>query len=145
MIGTVLGKDTQVGGQRQYGNTYNVGDIEGSTGVVIGEKNQVAVTQGVSAEEIAKAFSILLQAVQSKPDGPEKTMAQTAVKGLEEEAGKGEQADESRVEKWFSFLAQMAPDVRDVAIDTFTNPIKGISTVFKKIAERAKAEKGTDG
>jgi hypothetical protein len=30
-----------------------------------------------------------------------------------------------------------------VAVDTFTNPIKGVSTVFKKVAERAKAEKRT--
>jgi hypothetical protein len=29
-----------------------------------------------------------------------------------------------------------------VAVDTFTNPVKGISTVFKKVAERAKEEKG---
>jgi hypothetical protein len=28
-----------------------------------------------------------------------------------------------------------------VAVDTFTNPIKGVSTVFRKVAERAKAEK----
>jgi hypothetical protein len=80
--------------------------------------------------------------VQAKPDGPEKTMAQTAVQGLQGEAAKGEQADESKVQKWFTFLAGMAPDIRNVAVDTFTNPIKGLSTVFKKVAERAKAEKG---
>ena len=35
-------------------------------------------------------------------------------------------------------LALMAPDIWDVAVATFTNPILGISTVVKKIAEKAK-------
>jgi hypothetical protein len=136
VVGTSIGDEQQIGGQR-----ITMGDVTGSN-IVVGNNNRISVSHGASAEEIAKAFSTLLQAVQAKPDGPEKTMAQTAVQGLQGEAAKGEQADESKVQKWFTFLAGMAPDIRNVAVDTFTNPIKGLSTVFKKVAERAKAEKG---
>ena len=136
VVGTSIGDGQQIGGQR-----ITMGDVRGSN-IVVGNNNRISVTHGASAEEIAKAFSTLLQAVQAKPDGPEKTMAQTAVEGLQEEAAKGGQVDESKVQQWFTFLMEMAPDIRDVAIDTFTNPIKGLSTVFQKVAERAKAEKG---
>jgi phage tail sheath gpL-like len=142
VFGATIGDAPQIGGQRQYGDTINVADITNGSHIAIGKNNQITVTQGVSPEEIAKAFSTLLQAVQAKPESPEKAMAQTAVQGLEAEAQKGEKAEESNVQKWISFLGEMAPDIWEVAVDTFTNPIKGVSTVFKKVAERAKAEKG---
>ncbi len=69
---------------------------------------------------------------------PKKTMAAVAVRGLEEEANKGEHVDESKVEEWFTTLMAMLPDIGEVAINTFINPISGLSTVFQKIANKAK-------
>jgi hypothetical protein len=143
VVGATIGDAPQIGGQRQYGDRVTVGKISGSSGVALGKNVNVKITQGASAEEIARAFSTLLQAVQAKSESPEKAMAQTAVQGLEAEAAKGEDADEGKVQKWVDFLGEMAPDIWEVAVDTFTNPIKGVSTVFKKVAERAKAEKRT--
>jgi hypothetical protein len=142
VVGASIGEGQQIGGSRQYGDSIHVGDIKDSSNVAIGKGNRISVTHGISAEAIAKAFAPLLQAVQAKAESPEKTMAQTAVQGLESEAVKGEAADEGKVQKWVDFLGDMAPDIWEVAVDTFTNPVKGISTVFKKVAERAKAEKG---
>ena len=142
VVGTSIGDGHQIGGRRQYGDTITVGDISGSTGIGIGKDVNVKVTQGLSAEEIAKAFAPLLQAMQAKAESPEKAMAQTAVQGLEAEASKGEEAQEGNVQKWIDILGNMAPDIWEVAVDTFTNPVKGLSTVFKKVAEKAKAEKG---
>ncbi len=123
--------------------SIKVGNISNSTGVAIGNNIQqnIRITQGASAEEIAKAFSTLMEAVQAKPAGPIKTVSETAVKGLEAEAAKGNEADESNVQQWFTTLAQMAPDILEVAVNTFINPISGLSTVFKKVADRAKATK----
>ena len=119
-----------------------VGDISNATGVAIGHGAQATVTQGgASAEEIAKAFAAITQKVNALPDGPSKTMAQTAVQGLEAEAKKGDKADEKAVGDWFNFLAQTASDAFDVAVTTFANPIAGVGMVFKKIAEKAKEEK----
>lgn len=130
-------------GKPQLGNdrpSIQVGNISNSTGVGIGSNIQqdIHITQGSSADEIARAFSTLMEAVQAKPAGPIKTVAETAVKGLEAEAAKGEQADESNVQQWFTTLAQMAPDILEVAVNTFINPISGLSTIFQKIAKRAK-------
>ena len=77
------------------------------------------------------------------PDGPDKSVAENTIKTLEAEARKGEQASESKVQKWMYFLAETAPDAWEVAVDMFTNPIKGVGTVFKKIADKAKAEPGS--
>lgn len=145
VVGTVLGEQAQVGGQRHYGDIIqgskiSTGNITNSTGVGIGPSVEVNVTQGASAEEIGKAFAVLLKVMETMPEGPGKTIAQTAVQGLQAEAQKGEQAEEGNVQQWLSFLAQTAPDIWEVAIDTFFNPVKGLSTVFKKIAERARQE-----
>ncbi len=142
VVGTSIGDGQQIGGRRQYGDNITVGDISGSTGIAVGKNVKVDVTNGISAEELTKAFAPLLQAVQAKAESPEKVMAQTAVQGLEAEASKGEEAQEGNIQKWIDILGNMAPDIWEVAVDTFTNPVKGLSTVFKKVAEKAKAEKG---
>lgn len=119
----------------------NVGDITGSTGVAVGHGAQATVTQvGATGDEIAKAFAAITARVNALPPGPAKEDAADAVKKLEGEARKGDQADESRVHRWFTFLAQTAPDAWEVAVDTFINPVKGVSTLFQKIAAKAKAE-----
>lgn len=73
-------------------------------------------------------------------EGVEKTIAQTTVQGLKEEAEKGEKADETRVQKIFKSLLNVAPDAWDVVVTAFVNPVAGVGLAFKKIAERAKAE-----
>lgn len=137
----------KTGSQRSGGetnsNNIQVGNISNTKGVAIGHGAHATVTEnsGTTPDKIAETFALLLQRVDEMRNGPAKTMAQTAVQGLEAEAGKGEQAEEKNVDTWFSSLAQMAPDIWDVAVDTFINPIKGLSTVFQKIAKRAKQKK----
>jgi hypothetical protein len=125
------------------GNRYQTGDISDSTGVVLGDHAQVDIEQhqGASAEDILKIFSMLQQRVDKMPAGEEKTEAKDALNKLQAEAKKGEAADEGRVKKYLNFLAKTAPDIWQVAVDTFINPVKGLSTVFRKVAERAKAER----
>lgn len=130
------------------GNIQNKQDISitGSSGVSIGDiTNIVNANQsaGVLDDEIVKAFAILMQKVNSLPEGQDKTDAQNAIKALETEAYKGTETQEKAVRKWLSFLLETAPDIWQVAIDTFIHPIKGLSTVFQKVAERAKAEHQT--
>jgi hypothetical protein len=87
---------------------------------------------------LTQAFERLAQKVNALPEGPAKAMATTAVQGLKTEAEKGEAAEEKNVQQWFGFLAQMAPDILEVAAATFVNPIAGLGVAFKKIAEKAK-------
>jgi hypothetical protein len=132
-----------VGRDKKIDNSTKVGDINNSTGVAIGHDMQVNTIQSthVDLDHIATAFALILQKVNEMPNGPGKIMAQTAVQELKEEATKGAQVEEKNVSEWFKSLAQIAPDIWEVAIDTFINPIKGLSTVFQKIAKRAKEER----
>jgi hypothetical protein len=120
-----------------------VGDISNVSG---GEINiagrDIRISKGIqNTGEIAEAFAKIAESIQKMQDGPKKSMAMTALDGLKEEASKGENANGGKVKEWISFLAQTAPDAFEVAIDTFIHPIKGLSTVFKKVAERARSER----
>ena len=116
MVGTVVGKNAQVGGQRQYGDRYAIEDITNSSNIAVGKNNRITFSQGASAEEIADAFSKILESLQKMPEGQKKESAVEAVQGLVDEAQKGEEADESKVQKWISFLGEMAPDIWEVAV-----------------------------
>lgn len=121
--------------------SINIGDISGGTGIAIGNGAQSNILQVNSQgnDEISHLFHLLIEKAAILPDGPEKAIAYKAIKELESEARKGDQADENTIQKWMMFLSETAPDVWEVAVDTLIHPVKGIGTVFKKIAKRAKA------
>ena len=123
--------------------SITIGDISGGTGFAIGRGAQAVVTQhsGEAIDQVSTIFKTLEQIVSTITNEADKKVAESAIETLEVEARKGDQADESTVKKWMGFLAETAPDAWDVAIDFFINPIKGVGTVFKKIAERAKLER----
>jgi len=118
-----------------------VGDISGGTGIAIGPGAQATVTKNTGDDPITIAFKAIEQANDAMPDGPHKDAANATIKNLESEARKGDKADETKVNKWINFLAEIAPDVWEVAIDTLSNPIKGIGTAFIKVAGKAKQAK----
>jgi hypothetical protein len=137
-----------VQGDQVGGDKINVGNISGSQGIAIGRGASATVTtyqQGSGAEasdadSIAAAFARLYQAVnESAATAAQKAVAQQAVEKLEQAAQEGETADEAEVRQWFDVLIAMLPDIGEVAIDAFLNPIKGVSTVFRKIAAKARA------
>ncbi len=123
----------------------SVGDISGSQGIAIGRGARATVTSyqsGADTEAIAAAFAKLHQAVsESQASAAQKAVAQQALEKLDHEAQKGESADEAEVQQWFQVLATMLPDIAEGAIDKFLNPIKGVSTVFRKIATKAREQR----
>ena len=120
-----------------------VGDVSGGTGIAIGPGAQATVTKNINSRDdpITIAFKAIAQANDAMPDGPHKDAAKATIKNLESEARKGDKADESKVNKWINFLAEIAPDVWEVAINTLLNPINGIGTAFIKVAGRARQAK----
>ena len=120
-----------------------VGNITGSKGIAVGNHASVHMTEGVSGEALAKIFETINQKASALPEGPTKIMAQQAVAGLEEEAKKGDKAQEGKLNEWFNFLAQTAPDVWDVAVTTLANPVAGIAKVIQLVAKKAKEEHDT--
>jgi len=122
--------------------SITVGDISGGIGIAIGNgaHSSVVKMEGAETDEIEQLFRLLNDKTAKLPDGPEKSIAGTALKELESEAKKGDMADKSSVQKWMTFLSEAAPDVWEVAVDTFIHPLKGLGTVFRKVAERSKGE-----
>lgn len=112
--------------------------------LAVGDHAQAIVNQTNTSElpnELKKVFENLTQKALELPDGPEKNIATSAVTALENEAKLGDSAKEASVAKWLNFLAETAPDIWDVAIATFANPVAGLGVAFKKVADRIKAEK----
>jgi hypothetical protein len=144
--GSINTGDRHVQGDLVGGDKITVGDISGSSGVAIGRGATTTVTnyqRGEDVEALAAAFARLHQAVsESAATAAHKAVAQQALEKLDQEARKGEAADEAEVQQWFQVLATMLPDMAEVAVDTFLSPIKGVSTVFRKIAARAREQRG---
>ncbi len=131
--------DVVTGGKRVIntgGGAYIEGGVSTGGGDFVG-RNKITQT-GADAEGIAKAFGELYQALEQKPDTMQKNMTKQALETLEEEAQKGNQADEEKVKQGLEVVMSMLPDIGEVAINTFINPVYGLSTAFKKIAQKAK-------
>lgn len=119
--------------------TYVEGQVDTGGGAFVGHDQTIAYG-GSDPEAIAGAFSKLYQALEQQPETMQKNMAKQALNALEEEAKKGERADENKVKQGLEIILAMLPDIGEVAINTFINPIHGLSTVFQKIAQKAKAQ-----
>jgi hypothetical protein len=127
-------------GQHNQATNISVGNISNSSGIAIGSNAQAQVNQFNLNNNIEDAFALIDKETARIKDEGKKNDAYKALSELKIEAKKGEQADEKRVQGWLAFLANIAPDVWEVAIETFINPVKGIGMVFKKVSEKAKAE-----
>lgn len=138
--------DHNVQGDWVRGDKITVGDITDSSGIAIGRGAQSAVTsyqRGGNVDSIAAAFARLYQALaESQAAAAQKAVAQQAIEKLDQEAQKGEAANEAEVQQWFEILLKMLPDIGEVAIETFLNPIRGLSTAFRKIAAKAREHRG---
>jgi hypothetical protein len=123
-------------------NNHQQISISESSNVTIGNiKNTINADSTENKNEIAISFSKIYKKIDLLPENADKADALTAIKALEAEANKGLDAQEKNVKKWLLFLLETAPDIGQVAIETFLNPIKGVSTVFQKIADKIKSEK----
>lgn len=127
-----------VGGSKRVINTGGGAYIEGTVNTGGGDFiGRDKITRGATPEAITAAFAGLYQALEAKPDSLQKKLAQQAVESLEQEARKGPQAEEKKVQEGFEVILAMLPDIAKVAVQTFLNPIQGISVAFQKIAQKA--------
>jgi hypothetical protein len=62
-----------------------------------------------------------------------KKVVEQTVKEIEKEAGKGETAKVSFIQKRLENIEKMAPDIADVVIATLQNPLAGISVALRKV------------
>jgi hypothetical protein len=141
------GRDmTQVSGDYVRGDKIsgdiNVKGVSGS-GIAIGHKGQSQVQQGGDADAFARAFAQVYQAITARPPDPDvdKDEIKDTVQAIQEEAQKGDQANERKLTRWLRTLAGMAEDIFDVTVAALTSPQAAFATVARKVAAKAKQER----
>jgi hypothetical protein len=126
------------------GGAYVGGSVTVREGDFIGrDKVTTTITQGADPEAIARAFKQFYDAVEARPKTPvpEKEDLKAELKEVEQEVAKGEKADEGFLVRRLRNIGRMAPDILEVVLATFANPVAGLGVVAKKIAEKIKGEK----
>jgi len=91
-------------------------------------------------------FEHILKQIDQRPDTPPEDAddLKNNVQEFKAEADKGEQADESFLERRLRNIKRIAPDVSEVLLATVLNPAAGFALIVKKVAERAaKSPSGT--
>jgi uncharacterized protein associated with vWA-MoxR-VMAP ternary system len=124
------------------GDEYIIsGNVSGGI-ITQGRNAKVVVRQnsGADINEIESLFKQLYQHIETRPQDPnvdKEEIAQTLQK-LEEETAKGEQANQTKMDRWMANLNKMAPDIVDVILASLGGPVTGITAVLKKVAEHAR-------
>lgn len=131
----------------QISGDHNTIDGNVSGGIIVQGRNaNVSVQQSTSdeTEEISKLFEKIYLAIQARSDDPNvaKEEIHETVQRIENESGKGNQANQSKLERWMENLNRMAPDIVDIILASLGGPVSGITAVLKKIAERAHEQAG---
>ncbi|MCS6937724.1 MAG: caspase family protein, partial [Roseiflexus sp.] len=132
----------QTGGDYVGGDKISVGDVSG-TGIAIGRGAQAHVQQsGGDHDAFVRAFAQIYAAITARPDDPhvDKEEIVETVKKIEQEAAKGEQANEHKLTRWLRNLASMAEDIFEVTVAALTGPQAAFATVARKVAEKAKGK-----
>jgi hypothetical protein len=113
-------------------------------GNIIGDHGRTTTIkqQGADATAIVQAFADLYTAVARQPSlsDQDKVDIQAELQEVEEELEKGEAAREGFIQRRLRSIRNMAPDIYDVIITTFANPVAGLGMVARKVAEKMKAE-----
>lgn len=141
--GDVVGGDKIVHGDEIHaGGNVNIANI--GAGAQVGQfaqGNNIQQTQGASAQDLAALFDAIYKQIDALPQArdADKTDIHDAVKKIETEAAKGAQGSPNTVERWFKFLKELAPDILEITAATLLNPLAGVSTAIKKIADKARA------
>jgi hypothetical protein len=145
------GGGAYVGGNVEVKNGDFVGRDKHTTttritgdGNVVGNDSSATVIkqQGADATAIAQAFADLYTAVaQQRGLSPAaKADVQAELQEVETEIRKGQGADEGFIRRRLRSIRSMAPDIYDVIITTFANPVAGLGMVARKVAEKMRAE-----
>jgi hypothetical protein len=106
-------------------------------------KAKVQVTQKSSRDaDVERLFKLLEEKLKSRPEDPNvgKEEISNQLEQIKAESAKGEQVNQTKLERWIRNLAGMAPDIVDVMTASLGGPISGFTAVIQKIAARVKAE-----
>ena len=123
---------------------YIGGSVTVQGGDFVGRDQVKTITtyQGADPAAIARAFAeFYAQVSEHEALSPEdRADVRAELQEVEEELQKGEAADEGFIRRRLRNVQRMAPDILEVVLTTFANPVLGLGMVAKKIAAKMKAE-----
>lgn len=123
------------------GDQQTIGNISGGAIVVQGRNAKVTVYQGIQGTELAPLFDKVYKTIEELPkanSAEKQEIAENAKRIETEMAEKGEQANQTSLQRWMGNIQKMAPDIVDVILASLGGPLSAVTAVLKKIAERAK-------
>jgi len=104
-----------------------------------GDDNSVT---GWSANDVENFFAKVTQKIDAKPDlaTPDKEDLKAEVQDLQTEVAKGEEANESFLERRLRNIKRMAPDILETIATTLADPKAGLAMVIRKVMQKAQAD-----
>jgi acyl-CoA reductase-like NAD-dependent aldehyde dehydrogenase len=131
------------GGRKQAvrGDKMSVGDVSGQAIVVQGRNAKVTVHQGIQGTELAPLFDRVYQTIESLPNATtdeKQEIAENAKRIETEVAEKGEQANQTSLQRWMENIQKMAPDIVDVILASLGGPLSAATVILKKVAEHSR-------
>jgi hypothetical protein len=131
---------THIGGDYVGGNK-TVTQTAG--GDIVGRDKITTTTGGPGAQALAEHFARIERLIAARPPDPnvEKEEIKDTVQRIQGEARKGEEASAAKLERWLMNLGAMADDIFQVTVATLADPVLGLATTIRLIAQRAKEEK----
>ncbi len=124
------------------GGDQNIVQGNFSGGIITQGRNATVTayqSNGMDVKELTALFEKLYRHVDSRPNDPnvDKSEITEMIRKIEKESGKGNDANETKLDRWVENLGKMAPDILDVILASLGGPVSGITAVVKKIADRA--------
>jgi hypothetical protein len=113
----------KVAGDKVGGDQISVGSISGSTSVALGRGAQAIVNHGPSGADLGHLFAPLLREVQQTAPPERREEALQTVQALQQEASKGQQANDSRLAGLLEDLVDLVPGAVSTIVGIFATPI----------------------
>ncbi len=134
----------QVSGNKTAVNTGGGAYVGGNVNVSGGGKfvGRDDNSTGLSAKEVAQLFDSIYQKIDAKPDlkPSDKEDLKADVQDVQAEVAKGEEADESFLERRLRSIKRMAPDILETIATTLADPKAGLALVIRKVMTKAQAD-----
>ncbi len=134
-------EDPQAAQPPASSGNITVGNIQNAVGVAVGHHASAYGQQGVSGDVLSQLFEDVYKRIESRPEDPNIDRPEIAqkVQQIQAEAAKDEeQANPSKIERWLGDLANMAPDILDLAVNALINPAVVVPGAIRLIAARFK-------
>ncbi len=136
--GDVVGRDEGNVGRitvNTSGSSYIGGDVNIGGGTFVGRDDY-------SLKEVAKIFESINRQIDQnvKVTSDEKESLKADVNDLQREIDKGDGAEPFLIERQLRDIKYLAPDILEVVVTAFANPVLGVATGVRRVMEKAKFE-----